>query len=259
MGRVTLNLDGGGFYGDRSSCHGKRSQLVQWNRLLRAAVPTVHIDWAALESWLPGPAPHWAWMLETPATTDRIAALLPLYKFQYVFTHSTVLAQKVPGVRWAPASGIWIHAPRVRAKTRLVSMITSPKASLDGHRARLQIARRLHSAVDVFGLNGRIPFKEMGLNDYMFSVAVENAQSPGYFTEKLLDCFATGTVPIYKGAPDIDTFFNPAGIITLTDGFDPVTLSADLYHSMLPAIQDNFERCLQYEIPEDYIARRYLL
>ena len=110
----------------------------------------------------------------------------------------------------------------------------------------------------MFGLNGRVPYKEMGLNDYCFSVAMENARSPGYFTEKILDCFATGTVPIYYGAPDIGDFFNPDGIIELTDGLDPSLLDRDRYERMLPAVCDNFERCLQYEIPEDYIAKRYL-
>ena len=38
--------------------------------------------------------------------------------------------------------------------------------------------------------------KSQALNDYMFSVVLENDQYDDYFTEKILDCFATGIVHI---------------------------------------------------------------
>ena len=59
--------------------------------------------------------------------------------------------------------------------------------------------------------------KEDGLCDYMFSVAIENGEYETYFTEKILDCFATGTIPVYLRAPDIENHFNMDGIITLSD------------------------------------------
>ena len=43
----------------------------------------------------------------------------------------------------------------------------------------------------------------------MFSVCIENDVYDTYFTEKILDCFATGTIPIYKGTKNklvIQTF-----------------------------------------------------
>lgn len=52
------------------------------------------------------------------------------------------------------------------------------------------------------------------LAQYDFCLCFENSSFPGYITEKLFDCFATGTIPIYSGAPDIkqyvpaDTFIN---------------------------------------------------
>lgn len=42
---------------------------------------------------------------------------------------------------------------------------------------------------------------------YKFSIAYENSGSlPGLITEKIFDCFAAGTVPIYLGAPDIEKY-----------------------------------------------------
>ena len=38
-----------------------------------------------------------------------------------------------------------------------------------------------------------------------------------YFTEKLLDCFLSGTIPIYWGCPSIGDFFNTKGMIIFDD------------------------------------------
>ena len=59
-----------------------------------------------------------------------------------------------------------------------------------------------------------------GLKDYCFSFAVENDIVPGYFTEKILDCFMTGTVPIYIGHEYIKSIFDERGIIFYNDSFD---------------------------------------
>ena len=76
-----------------------------------------------------------------------------------------------------------------------------------------------------------------------------------YFTEKLLDCFATGTIPVYLGAPDIGKYFNKDGIIDLTDEF---YISDELYHSKMEAIKDNLERVKNIEVLEDFIYLNYL-
>ena len=89
----------------------------------------------------------------------------------------------------------------------------------------------------------------------MFSVAIENGQYETYFTEKLLDCFATGTIPVYLGAPDIGKHFNMDGIIVLSDEFD---VSEEIYYNKIDSIKDNLERVKKMEILEDYIYLRYL-
>ena len=92
----------------------------------------------------------------------------------------------------------------------------------------------------------------------MFSVAIENASYETYFTEKIQDCFATGTIPVYYGSPDIGKFFNSDGIIFLTDDFDISQLTSDLYYDKLEAVKDNLERVKHYPINEDYIYKTYL-
>ena len=95
--------------------------------------------------------------------------------------------------------------------------------------------------------------KEEGLNNYMFSIALENAQYSTDITEKILDCFATGTIPMYWGAPDIGDFFNKDGIIIWTDDFDINQLNEDVYYSKMDAIKDNFERYMNIIPSEDLL------
>ena len=52
---------------------------------------------------------------------------------------------------------------------------------------------------------------------YRFSIAFENSRDPGYVTEKIVDAFAAGTVPIYWGDPLVKSEFNPASFLCADD------------------------------------------
>ncbi len=52
---------------------------------------------------------------------------------------------------------------------------------------------------------------------FKFSIAFENSSYKGYTTEKILQAFAAGTVPIYYGNPDITKEFNPQSFINCHD------------------------------------------
>jgi hypothetical protein len=82
------------------------------------------------------------------------------------------------------------------------------------------------------------------LFDTQFHLAIENCRSPYYFSEKLIDCFVTKTVPVYWGAQKISSYFNPKGIITIKDEKDAIrvlnTLTPSTYDGMVPYIEENF-------------------
>ena len=135
-------------------------------------------------------------------------------------------------------------------------MISSNKRMCEGHETRLEWVDRIGDQVDLYGRGfNEIELKEEGLCDYMFSVAIENGQYETYFTEKILDCFATGTIPVYLGAPDIGNHFNMDGIVNLTDEFE---VSEDIYNDKFDAIRDNLERAKKMEVLEDFIWENYL-
>jgi hypothetical protein len=92
----------------------------------------------------------------------------------------------------------------------------------------------------------------------MFSVCVENDVYDTYFTEKILDSFATGTIPIYKGTKKVINHFNENGILFLDD-INLDELTPELYFSKLDYVKENFEKVLSLNVLEDYMFDKYLI
>jgi hypothetical protein len=150
-------------------------------------------------------------------------------KFDYIYTFDPVLLAKDPNkYLFFIVGGCWIASDdrQIHPKNKLCSLIASPKKLLNGHKLRHQIVEKYSSKLDgIFGSGYTfIPQKITGLKDYMFSFAIENCRQPYYMTEKLIDCFITGTVPIYWGADYAIDFFNPDGMIG-SSGFKGISKS----------------------------------
>ncbi len=64
---------------------------------------------------------------------------------------------------------------------------------------------------------GAIKDKIEFLRPVKFALAYENGKSNGYVSEKIFDVMAAGTVPIYFGAPDIETYVPKACFINRDD------------------------------------------
>ena len=63
------------------------------------------------------------------------------------------------------------------------------------------------------GVEDKIAFQKK----FKFSLAFENCSHAGYTTEKLMQAFASQTVPIYWGNPDVVKEFNPNSFINCND------------------------------------------
>jgi alpha(1,3/1,4) fucosyltransferase len=64
------------------------------------------------------------------------------------------------------------------------------------------------------------------LSAFRFTIAAENDAYPGYTTEKLVDAFLAGSVPIYWGDPLVDCDFNPAAFLDV-GAFGTVSRTVD--------------------------------
>lgn len=124
-------------------------------------------------------------------------------------------------------------------KKKTCSLISSSKWH-DRNQMILSIANsRSSNDIDFFGKSldkiighelykGQLDFpnsscKEKALIDYKYSIAIENSRQECYFSEKLIDCFLTWTVPIYWGCPNIFKYFPSESFITFSEeGIDDI-------------------------------------
>jgi len=244
------------------SVHGKESKYIKWVKDNPLAEGTFYIDNTINDGISDGrKGPKYLWLLESkhikPGLVESIIDNKQLVEDTYetIFTHDQRLLALGDKYKWVPAQGFWIKEPKIYEKTKMISMIASNKRMCEGHVKRLGWVERIGDQLDLYGRGfNEIADKEEGLCDYMFSVAIENGEYETYFTEKLLDCFATGTIPVYLGAPDVGDHFNKNGIIDLTEEFE---VSEEIYYSKMDAIKENLEKAKEMEVLEDFIYRRY--
>ena len=98
----------------------------------------------------------------------------------------------------------------------------------------------------------------------MYSITIENCRQKGYWTEKIVDCFATKTIPIFWGDDAVNDFFDSDGIIYFNDVKELGDILKDLenngekiYNSKKAAIEKNFNLVETYRIPEDWMYLNY--
>lgn len=136
-------------------------------------------------------------------------------------------------------------------KTFKVSFVKSGKNQLPGHQLRHNIPNLLlNRNFDVMFPQYRIDWKGDLFIDSMYHIAVENTQHRNYFTEKIIDCFTSKTIPIYWGCPNIGEYFNTDGMI-LFENLEELdkslsNLSLDFFNERLSIIEENYEKAKEY-------------
>ena len=101
-------------------------------------------------------------------------------------------------------------------------------------------------------INGKIKDKIEFLSHYKFSIAMENSDGDGYLTEKIVDSFLAGAIPIYYGDYLLDEFINPKSYILIKGEKDiekkieyikKIDNDDNLYKEIIkekPILDDNF-------------------
>jgi len=210
-----------------------------------------------------------ALLKESPIHTREIDETLLRSRFNLVLTHrEDLIEQGLPFVR-ADFSTCWVgfddNTKNVTEKTKLISFLGSVQhPEKFGYVFRMTVAEILinHGKVDCFGKGiNEVERKTEALTDYCFSVAMENSRENYYYTEKIIDCFFTDTIPIYWGCPGIGDVFDLRGIITFETIEELLAaldgLSFDKYYEMLPYVKANRQRCIDLGLDsfESYLLR----
>lgn len=207
-----------------------------------------------------------AWLIESPVILDQSIIFNYIDIFDEVYTLRKDFLELSPKFKFLPVWGSWIKYGdrKIYDKNKNLSIIASYKRQTVGHNLRHTIISLFHNNMDVFGSGYKsIEDKVEGLIDYRFSLVIENTKQDYYFTEKLLDCFNTGTVPIYWGCPSIGDFFDSKGILNF-DSLDDLhliieSLSPEKYLSMKENIANNYVLANKYKTPEDYLINYDIL
>ncbi len=197
-------------------------------------------------------------------------------EFEYIFTSNDNFLMEIPNARPLINGGVYIGTSygggdivdeQYKHKNKNISLVSSSKVLCELHKIRKQLAMHFEHGdeVDCFGTYGggnHIKIAD-SLMDYRYSIVIENDIQDYWITEKICNCFASMTVPIYVGSPQIGRFFNVDGIITVSkndiDKIDSIIKKCcrEDYEERIPAILDNYNRVKQYYCMEDWMMKQY--
>ncbi len=103
------------------------------------------------------------------------------------------------------------------------------------------------------------------MSKYKFYMCFENGIAPGYISEKIFDCFYTGTTPIYLGAPNITDYIPKNCFIDMRDFNNYEELRGflkSLTESGIETYRQNARKFLESEkfkpFTKEYFARLFV-
>ena len=209
----------------------------------------------------------YSWLCESSAiisdTVQFIKDNLELVMSHYkkIFTCDYSLVSLHDRIEFCPPGSNmpWV-TDEPKDKTNLVSIISSGKNTTDGHKLRNKCVEYClnNPGFDVYGRAfNPIERKDEALLPYMFSIVYENCCCDKYYTEKITDCFASKTIPIYWGTNLIKEDFNEDGII-FVDNLPKTILSAEIYHSKIDSVNENYDRVKKLEAADDLVYEKIM-
>lgn len=185
-----------------------------------------------------------------------------LDQYDVIITHTESYLNKFPSkCIFFPTGGLWV-TERNENKEDSISFMTTRKLMTAGQYLRAEIYNRSDelSYKKRFYESKRIPAgnkfpplpdgDKKWLFDSAFSIIVENQKEKNYFSEKIVDCIWSKSIPIYCGCPNIGDFFDDRAIIKF-DSFNQLKeivskLSYEDYLSRKQYTEENAARCEQF-------------
>ena len=204
------------------------------------------------------------WVKESEAISHfKNIAIENKDKFDAILTFDEDILKKCDNAHLMLFGTAWVHDYEFTDKKFQISHLTGGKNYTIGHKLRQKVHYKQnkinqpkdfyvskHGGVENFEGNKILGDDKSPLFDSQFHICIENAQSSNYFTEKIIDCFVTKTIPVYFGAPNIDKYFDINGIFMVNNFEDILNLCNSLteeeYSSRLSSVEKNFELAQKY-------------
>jgi alpha-1,3-fucosyltransferase 10 len=177
-----------------------------------------------------------AWSLESRVTCPRLSDQAFMARFDLTMTY-----ERASDV-WFPYFGpgtvpYLLREPGPKtAPSPVVHLQSNPYDESGRNRFAFELMRRVK--VDSYGdvLRNRPERIPPGwgprvdvMRRYKFTLALENSIAPDYVSDKFFDALAAGSVPVYRGAPDVaDLAPSPGSYIDAADFASPADLAEHL-------------------------------
>jgi len=184
--------------------------------------------------------------------------------FDLILTYDEEILEKCDNARLMLFGTAWVHDYKfVNDKKFQISHLTGHKEITAGHMLRKKIhykQNKINNDIDFYiskfggveniNKNKILEEKKEPLFDSQFHICIENVRQNNWFTEKLIDCFVTKTIPIYYGAQNIGEFFDLKGIYIVNDYKEIIevcnSLNENSYQEMKEYIEYNYIESLKY-------------
>lgn len=208
---------------------------------------------------------RFVWLLEPPEILDLSQHAISGMKnntYNYVLTHNEFLLNNCTNSILFPFGTTWIKNYEFPEKMFSVSILVGGKLMAQGHHLRHQIWFKENKITKIptnFFISGNYSGELYNYNnnptlgnnknplfDSQFHICIENTKRNNWFTEKLIDCLLTKTIPIYWGCPNIGNWFNLNGFIIVDNVNDIINacnlLTEKTYQEKIQFIEENYEK-----------------
>lgn len=157
----------------------------------------------------------------------------------------------------------WVYDYDFPEKNFSISHLTGYKNWTEGHRLRQKVYFKQNKITipknffvskegnfDNPYNNPILGEKKNPLFDSQFHICIENTKQEFFFSEKIIDCFLTKTIPIFWGTPRIGEYFNTNGMYLVENINDILnvcnSLTPEDYSKKLEFIEENFKKSQNY-------------
>lgn len=208
------------------------------------------------------------WLLEPNFLTGiKDEVIRRSSEFDLILTWNQEILDKCRNSKLFPFSASWISNYEFpSSKQYCVTTLVGGKLLSYNHHIRQRIPdiRNLVTTIPIEIFNSK-NYPCNSLKDYkqitesvkknemfysQYHIAIENVTELNCFTEKLIDCFQTKTIPIYIGCPNIDKFFDTRGMLLANDLKDIInicnSITPETYNSKLEYVEKNYELSKKY-------------
>lgn len=205
------------------------------------------------------------WVKEGDEISNFKSYVLNNYKlFDAILTYDSEILEKCSNSHFMAFGTSWVQDYNFNyEKLYQISHLTGHKRMTRGHIIRQEIHNKqklINNPIDFYisqygGVNNEHNNKILResknqLFNSQFHICVENSKQNGFFTEKIIDCFITKTIPIYWGCDNINDFFNTKGFFIANDTIDIInicnSITNETYLSKLEFINENYNKSIHY-------------